>query len=283
MITYGPGLVGYWLPGLSTGPGIYWEPFPESPASVWGTKLVFPNAAPLVRIRRSSDNAEQDFYPTGTGWLDTNAVSAFIGVGTGSYVRLYDQSGNGRTASQATAGNQPTYALVNGHPVIAFAAGQNFTMANSSTVTQNVPGVTECVALQATTITGAFRAIVDYRNNATAARASMYVNNSNFNVGGRRLDANSYVRQEVAANTNWNRLIGRWRYSEALLDTILNGTTTTLNPFQTAGNTSNTASGSGPFIGAAFIGNMSLIAVYSRALSSAEVESMNIILQGAIP
>jgi hypothetical protein len=278
-LLFGTGLLGG---GLSRGAAL--RPLPVTPASVWGTRLMVATyAGPLARIRRSSDNAELDFYPGPDGWLPVNAILAFIGSGTGAFTTLYDQAGNSRTASQATAGNQPTFSTVNGRAVITYASGQNFTVANSAAVIRNVPGFTELVALQATTITGSFRAIIDYRNNSTAPRAAMYVNNSNFNVGGRRLDANAYASQEVAANANWNRLMGRFRYSAALLDTILNGTTTTLNPFQTAGNTSDTDSGSGPFIGGTYIGLMTALAVYSRALSDAEVVQADIALARAIP
>lgn len=284
-VAVSPGVVGPYWQGVVTGPGVVQpsQGLPANASGVWGTKIAVSGyTGALARIRRSSDNAEQDFSADGTGFLDAAAVDAFIGGGTGSYTTMYDQSGN-RNATQTTALNQPTYSKVNGRAVITHSAGQFFTVANSASVSRNVPGFTECVALQATTITGSFRTIVEYRNNTTGARAAMYVNNSNFNVGGRRLDANSYVSQEVAANTNWNRLIGRFRYSEALLDTILNGTTTTLNPFQTAGNTSDTDSGSGPFIATTYIGNMSLIAVYSRALSGGEVAQVNQVLLDAIP
>lgn len=60
-----------------------------------------------VRVRRSSDSAEQDIGFDGSGNFDSSAFSSFVGGGTG-YVRTwYDQSGNGRDAGQATTGNQP--------------------------------------------------------------------------------------------------------------------------------------------------------------------------------
>lgn len=68
---------------------------------------------PLLRVRRSSDNAEQDIGAlavadaNGNRWLDTNALLAFVGSGSGFVTTWYDQSGNGRHAVQATAGNQP--------------------------------------------------------------------------------------------------------------------------------------------------------------------------------
>lgn len=63
----------------------------------------------LIRVRRASDNAELDFYALGNGQLDTGAVAAFIFGTTGFITTLYDQSGNARNATQATAANQPAY------------------------------------------------------------------------------------------------------------------------------------------------------------------------------
>ena len=59
---------------------------------------------PVVRVRRSSDNTEQDFtaaqVPDGT-------LTTFCGAGNGFVRTWYDQSGNDRHAQQATTSNQP--------------------------------------------------------------------------------------------------------------------------------------------------------------------------------
>ena len=60
----------------------------------------------LIRVRRSSDNAEQDIGLSGDS-LDTSALTTFVGANDGFVVSWYDQSGNGRTISQVTATNQP--------------------------------------------------------------------------------------------------------------------------------------------------------------------------------
>lgn len=68
---------------------------------------------PLIRARRSSDNTEADFgvapQPDANGnrWLDTTALLAFCGAGSGFVTTWYDQSGNGRNAAQATTTRQP--------------------------------------------------------------------------------------------------------------------------------------------------------------------------------
>lgn len=90
----------------------------------------------LVRIRRSSDDAELDIgYMAATGLLDTAAAAAHIGGGSGFVVTWYDQSGNGRNATQATAAAQPVYtaSAVNSLPApkgkrAATTAKMTFTM-----------------------------------------------------------------------------------------------------------------------------------------------------------
>lgn len=80
-------------------------------------------AGSAVRVRRSSDSTEQDIGFDGSGEFDSSAFSAFVGGGTGYVKKWYDQSGNGRDATQTTAGNQPTIALnvVNGKATIRWS------------------------------------------------------------------------------------------------------------------------------------------------------------------
>lgn len=60
-----------------------------------------------IRVRRSSDNAEQDIYFDANGNLDTAQLTTFCGSGNGFVTTWYDQSGNGVNFTQTTAGNQP--------------------------------------------------------------------------------------------------------------------------------------------------------------------------------
>lgn len=68
----------------------------------------------LVRIRRSSDNAEKDFYPDTNNKLSMTSedgagtsLSSWISTDSGYIVTWYDQSGNGNNASRAIAASQP--------------------------------------------------------------------------------------------------------------------------------------------------------------------------------
>lgn len=60
-----------------------------------------------IRVRRSSDNTEQDIGFDVSGNLDESALTTFVGANNGFVTTWYDQSGNSRNANQSTAGNQP--------------------------------------------------------------------------------------------------------------------------------------------------------------------------------
>ena len=66
-------------------------------------------AGSAIRVRRSSDNTEQDIGFV-NGNLDTATLKTFVGTGgtdDGFVVTWYDQSGNSRNATQATTTLQP--------------------------------------------------------------------------------------------------------------------------------------------------------------------------------
>lgn len=64
-----------------------------------------------IRVRRSSDNTEQDIGFLGND-LDTASLLSFVGANDGRVVRWYDQQGS-NTAFQVTASSQP-YIVVSG-------------------------------------------------------------------------------------------------------------------------------------------------------------------------
>jgi hypothetical protein len=59
-----------------------------------------------IRVRRSSDNTEQDIGFVNNE-LDTSSLTTFCGAGNGFVTTWYDQSGNANNATQTTAANQP--------------------------------------------------------------------------------------------------------------------------------------------------------------------------------
>ena len=74
-----------------------------------------------IRVMRTSDDAELDIGFIGED-LDVVTLLAFVGSGSGFVTTWYDQSGNGRNATQTTAGQQPTYSAtgLNGKPALRF-------------------------------------------------------------------------------------------------------------------------------------------------------------------
>jgi hypothetical protein len=59
---------------------------------------------PVVRVRRSNDDAEADFT---AAQVADGTLTGWTGANDGFVVTWYDQSGEGRNATQATAANQP--------------------------------------------------------------------------------------------------------------------------------------------------------------------------------
>jgi hypothetical protein len=76
-----------------------------------------------IRVRRSSDNAEQNIGFV-SNVLDTASLLSFVGAGNGFVVTWYDQSGNANNAAQYNATTQPQIVLngsihtLNGKPTI---------------------------------------------------------------------------------------------------------------------------------------------------------------------
>lgn len=78
----------------------------------------------IVRVRRSSDNTEQDFT---AAQITDGTLTAFCGAGDGFVRTWYDQSGNGNNASQTNTSLQPQIVassaliITDGTPGLRFA------------------------------------------------------------------------------------------------------------------------------------------------------------------
>ena len=87
----------------------------------------------IVRVRRSSDNAEQDIGLSGTA-LDVAALETFCAATDGFVVTWYDQSGNTVNLSQAATADQPKIVSAGTYLThMEFDAGDNFDMTITST------------------------------------------------------------------------------------------------------------------------------------------------------
>ena len=96
--------------------------FGNAAASYSLTPLRSNYTGPVVRVRRSSDNAEQNFTATE---VHDGGIASFVGSGNGFVTTWYDQSG-GANLVQSNAGSQPLIATAgslvtrNGKPGIDF-------------------------------------------------------------------------------------------------------------------------------------------------------------------
>jgi PKD repeat protein len=83
------------------------------PNALFSLRKLSPNttySGAAIRVRRSSDNTEQDIgfvSSSANAGLDTTALLSFVGAGNGFVVTWYNQNGSGNHATQSTAANQP--------------------------------------------------------------------------------------------------------------------------------------------------------------------------------
>ncbi len=91
----------------------------------------------LIRVRRSSDNAETDIHADRHGWLQ---YAVALGWAAGASLRVvtwYDQSGHARDLAQATAGLQPQLIwAANNRPALLFDGESVFIRSSAFTLTQ---------------------------------------------------------------------------------------------------------------------------------------------------
>jgi hypothetical protein len=81
---------------------------------------------PIIRLRRTSDNEEQDFGAVGNN-LDIDGINNWLQGTTGYCVTLYDQSGNaGTNVSQTDQNKQPVFVAngINNRPILHFNTSQ---------------------------------------------------------------------------------------------------------------------------------------------------------------
>jgi hypothetical protein len=91
-----------------SGASLVWEAhlldlYPNS-AVAYSLRKLKSTTTNVVRVRRSSDNSEQDFI---ANEITDGTLTSFCGVADGFVTTWYDQSGNSNHAIQTTASNQP--------------------------------------------------------------------------------------------------------------------------------------------------------------------------------
>ena len=148
-------------------------------------RLLTSYEGPAIRVRRTTDSAEQDINFTVMGVLDTTALATFADTGSAYVTTWYDQSGGGRHLTQTTTAAQPR--IVNsgvvdtsgGLPSVVFDGTDDHL--KSTTVGLFAAGATTMAAV----MTGA------------SASAAVFV--SEHQAGG-----NGYYRLLRSSTANWN-------------------------------------------------------------------------------
>jgi hypothetical protein len=115
-------------------------------AAAYSVRQLANTAVMSMRVRRDSDDEEQNFGFDSNGDLDTAGIAAFCGSANGYVSRWWDQSTNGNHADQATDTSQPQ--IYNGSAVITENAkpcidydttgGDGFVMATSIEVVTSI-------------------------------------------------------------------------------------------------------------------------------------------------
>lgn len=125
--------VNYVWQQTSTGPPLLLNNYPGA-IGAWSLRLLSNTySGRAIRVRRASDNAEQNIGFDALGNLDTTALTAFC-TGTNGFVTTwFDQSGNNKNGLQTSAISQPkiydsvTGVLTqNGKPTVSFDGSDDF-------------------------------------------------------------------------------------------------------------------------------------------------------------
>lgn len=84
----------------------YLDQLAVQPLAVHSLRRMVNSATNSIRVRRSSDNAEQDIGFVGNS-LDTTSLASFVGANSAYVTKFYDQTGGGFDLVQATNSKQP--------------------------------------------------------------------------------------------------------------------------------------------------------------------------------
>lgn len=198
----------------------------------------------LVRLRRSSDDAESDFAAVRTtGLLDTTAVASWLGADTAYVTTVYDQSGNGYDIAQPTASLQPTLNLGGSIPFVSFANTSGCRLIGTSGLgfSRNQPHFS-CFTVVRYNNTTQTSGGMSVQSGVNTNRMAFQKTASVFRASSRRLDADgsSTVTTGFAASTNWVAQIGGFDFAGGNIYHRVDANTETVAMSGTPGNTSDT-------------------------------------------
>jgi hypothetical protein len=185
-----------------------------------------------IRVRRSSDNTEQDIGFTALGNLNESALTTFVGAGNGFVTTWYDQSGNGRNATQSTATNQPQIVSsgvvnkVNSKPSLLFD-GSNDSL-SAAAFTASLTNFTQFLAVKGTNTTTTNQVLASRftvqdppNNRSFLIRANTSSNRIDVNVSASAILPNDYWTNTNVHTTNTT--LYTYTYNGALTASTIQG------------------------------------------------------------
>jgi hypothetical protein len=137
---YGASTGGFKARYVSSASPLLLDTYPGAAVAYSLRKLSSTYNGSAIRVRRSSDNTEQDIGFV-SNELDTATLLTFCGLSNGFVTTWYDQSGNSVNAIQSTAANQPriittgTIETQSSKPTIYFFNSNNLGLTTTLNVT----------------------------------------------------------------------------------------------------------------------------------------------------
>lgn len=183
-----------------------------------------------IRVRRSSDNTEQDIGFIGC-YLDTATLKTFVGSNSGYVVTWYDQA-NSNNATQSTSGNQPrivnagTVERVSGKVAIRFISSSNTGLI--ATVSGSETASSSFVVWQYTSSNdGGARVFSNREAGLSDYQKYIYV----LQKGSDQTNTSSYFQStgyqvDVSTSTNTLYLFNNFNRGTQILNSVNNGTET---------------------------------------------------------
>lgn len=227
---------------LSTSVGIV-------PVKAYGQRrLVAGYSGPAIRVRRSSDNVEQDIALTAGDDLDTAALTTFVGANSGFVTKWYNQGSEGAASdmAQAVQANQPRIVNAGVVDVTAGKAAPVFDGSNDHLFGTS-PGAFAAAAvsmLMVAELVGTAANYSLYQEDSTTGGTAKYMPFNKFGgqlnvVPNIRNDANTQLATQTAAalgitvrQVSWVEGSGNWsNYQEGSPLTTGSVTTTSTATF----------------------------------------------------
>lgn len=172
-------------------------------AAGYSLRQLSSTATNAVRVRRASDNTEQDIGFDGSGELDTTSLASFCSGTNGFVAKWYDQSGNSNDATQTNTANQPKiYDSVtgvvteNGKPAVQFDGVGDKLATSTSLTLYNL--ITVCTSEETSYNYGNF---ISFQNGTNYS--GLGVGNSNTQIFGHGDGADIGADIDIYQDTNF--------------------------------------------------------------------------------